>query len=59
VPPSDRLVDLYLAILSRPPTAREQAIARSYISKKSGAARDAWIDLTWALINSPEFLYRH
>jgi len=21
--------------------------------------RDVWLDLTWALINSPEFLLRH
>lgn len=28
-------------------------------SKYSSKRRDDWIDLTWALINSTEFLYRH
>jgi hypothetical protein len=50
---------LYLTILSRFPTPEELTILRDY--SKSGVARgkQALLDLTWALINSPEFLYRH
>jgi hypothetical protein len=59
VQPNVRLTELYLTILSRPPTAREQTIARLYGSNKGDGGREAWVDLTWALINSPEFLYRH
>jgi hypothetical protein len=50
---------LYLTILSRFPTDEELKIAEAY--SKSGAVkgREAMTDLAWALINSPEFLYRH
>ena len=54
-----RVVDLYLAILSRPPTDEEVKVWREYAANKSTFERDAWTDLAWALLNSPEFLYRH
>lgn len=47
----------YLTILSRFPTETELATAELYFQRN--AKRDAAIDLAWALINSPEFLYRH
>lgn len=65
------LQELYLTILSRFPTAGEVKIAEEYGQfsepiKRGKAAknarmkrRDDWVDITWALINSPEFLYRH
>jgi hypothetical protein len=51
--------NLYLTILSRFPTEADVRTAEEYA--KSGAAKgaDVWIDLAWALINSPEFLLRH
>jgi hypothetical protein len=50
---------LYLTILSRLPTKEEVAIIREYSqSAKSAPAADL-LDTAWALINSPEFLYRH
>lgn len=51
--------ELYLAILSRLPTADEVKNAEAYA--KSGVVKgpDVWVDLAWALINSDEFLYRH
>jgi hypothetical protein len=50
---------LYLTLLSRFPTDADMKAAE--LHAKSGAARgrEMWIDLTWALINSPEFLLRH
>jgi len=54
-----RVVDLYLTILSRPPTDEEVKVWREYAASKASIERDAWTDLTWALLNSPEFLYRH
>lgn len=50
--------ELYLTILSRPAAEEEMAAARDYI-EKSRARGEAMIDVVWALINSPEFLYRH
>lgn len=67
----ETLQELYLTILSRFPTADEVKIAEEYGRfsepiKRGRAARDArtkrrdnWVDIAWALINSPEFLYRH
>jgi hypothetical protein len=50
---------LYLAILSRNPTADEQRVAGNY-AKTPGVARRVFaLDLAWALVNSQEFLYRH
>ena len=45
---------LYLTVLSRRPTLAEWARAT-----KPDAGYTMLPDLAWALINSPEFLYRH
>jgi hypothetical protein len=50
---------LYLEILSRFPTAEELSTAAAYFQTGAVNRRQATIDLTWALINSSEFLYRH
>jgi hypothetical protein len=52
---------LYLMILSRFPTEEEQKILETYAEGgTSGEKRSrALADLAWALINSPEFSYRH
>jgi hypothetical protein len=55
---SDRAIveDLYLAALSRPPTAKEFDAAVSFL--KPGESRAAWAqDLLWSLVNSKAFLY--
>lgn len=52
------LVNLYLAILSRPPTQEERRTAADYIAQQRNPRRASG-DIAWALINSPEFLYRH
>ncbi len=58
--PRDPLDRIYLAVLSRYPTDDELKTASAYI--QSMPASNRWpgvVDLTWALINSAEFLYRH
>jgi Protein of unknown function (DUF1553)/Protein of unknown function (DUF1549) len=58
-PPADVISDLYLRILSRFPTAEETQIARDYLKRPGITRRQALTDLTWALLNTSEFLYRH
>jgi uncharacterized protein (DUF1684 family) len=53
--PIDRL---YLTVLSRYPTDDELRIVAGYFPAQ-GNKWPAAVDLTWALINSAEFLYRH
>lgn len=50
---------LYLAVLSRPPTAAESTVVVDYLNAAGRQRRDAAVDIVWALLNSPEFLYRH
>lgn len=56
--PAEIAEELYLTILSRPPTKDELETVADYVQankyKNAGA-----IDITWGLINSTEFLYRH
>lgn len=53
------LDELYLTILSRYPTAGELKNVQEYIKTGVVKGNDIWIDVTWALINSEEFLNRH
>ncbi len=50
---------LYLALLSRTPTAGELDTAAAYFKGPGRNPSQAAIDLAWALLNSKEFLYRH
>jgi hypothetical protein len=50
---------LFLATLSRPPTAAERELAVSALSKPAGDRRRAAEDLFWTLLNHPEFLFQH
>jgi hypothetical protein len=54
------VTELYLTILSRYPTADELRTLKAYAEanrRKRGA--NVFADVAWALVNSPEFLYRH
>jgi hypothetical protein len=50
---------MYLGILSRFPTEYELKIAENYFQTGKVNKRQATVDLSWALVNSEEFLYRH
>jgi hypothetical protein len=50
---------LYLTILSRFPTDADLKAVEEYAKTGVTKGPDVWIDLAWALINSPEFLLRH
>jgi Protein of unknown function (DUF1553)/Protein of unknown function (DUF1549) len=50
---------LYLTILSRLPTDADVKAAEEYAKTGATQGPDVWLDLAWALINSPEFLLRH
>ncbi len=50
---------LYLNILSRFPTQEEMEIVKTYSESGEAKRWEVAVDLAWALVNSPEFLYRH
>jgi hypothetical protein len=50
---------LYLTILSRLPTDEEVATVETYTKSSEAKGGQVLQDVAWALINSPEFLYRH
>ena len=50
---------IYLTVLSRLPTTDEREAVKQYTRQAEAKGAELQIDLTWALINTPEFLYRH
>lgn len=57
--PEEIAEQLYLTVLSRFPTEGDIQAAKQYAESGVTNGRDVWLDLTWALLNSPEFLMRH
>jgi len=57
--PREIAAGVYLGILSRFPTQEELTTIETYVQTGKAKGREAVVDLAWALINSPEFLYRH
>ena len=57
--PREALAELYLKILSRFPTPEELETVGEYARSDGVNQRDVYIDLAWALVNSPEFQYHH
>ena len=57
--PREAASRLYLTILSRLPTEEELATIREYSQSGKLKPPADLLDVAWALINSPEFLYRH
>lgn len=56
--PDDRLEILFLATLSRPPSAAERAAFLEHV-EQAGDRRKAWSDALWAIVNSAEFTFNH
>jgi len=56
---ADTVEEIYLTVLSRPPTRAEREVAMAYATASGGRSREAVTDLVWALMNSEEFLNRH
>jgi Protein of unknown function (DUF1553) len=57
--PRELINRIYLTVLSRYPTDAEIKTVEAYANSGVATGRQIAVDLTWALINSPEFLYRH
>ncbi|MFH0945690.1 MAG: DUF1553 domain-containing protein [Planctomycetota bacterium] len=51
--------ELYLTVLSRYPMRDEFEAAQEYFQSSGLNASEAAVDVAWALLNNPEFLYRH
>jgi hypothetical protein len=56
-PPQELIRQLYLTILSRPPSDDEWKLVAAHSQNVRG--QPAVVDLVWALFNSTEFMYRH
>ena len=56
--PEEIVQQLYLAIYSRTPDSEERVIGRGLFQKKGTTRRQAVEDLMWALINTPEFVFK-
>ncbi len=56
--PEGRLGEIFLTLLSRPPTAVERERYLAYIQKKKGA-KNAYEDIYWVLLNSTELIFNH
>jgi hypothetical protein len=51
--------ELYLSILTRPPSAQEKQETVDYLSQRSADRAAALQELTWALLASAEFRFNH
>ncbi len=58
VSPEHALIDLFCAFISRPPTDAEVQHFLDYLNSQP-SRRHALEDISWALINSKEFLFRY
>jgi hypothetical protein len=56
--PTEAIEELYLASLSRPPTADERAKTLGYLDQQANK-QQGLEDVLWALLNSKEFMFNH
>jgi len=57
--PREAVEAIYLSVLSRFPTEEELVAVAAYTRSGNAKGREVLVDITWALVNSAEFLYRH
>jgi hypothetical protein len=57
-PDAEMITELYLATVSRQPTAKESQAVLKYVGHAANK-RQAWEDVQWALLNTKEFMFRH
>jgi hypothetical protein len=57
--PQENIAELYLSILSRPPTTDELKVLQDYSESAEAQGASLAADVAWALINSPEFIFKH
>ena len=57
-PHEERLRELYLTALSRPPSQEELRALLAYLESKKDA-QAAYEDIVWVLLNTKEFLFNH
>jgi hypothetical protein len=57
--PEQVVEELYLATYSRPPTTEELLATTEIIKGESAERRQAIEDLLWALLNTPEFIFKN
>jgi hypothetical protein len=56
--PAEITEELYLRMYSRMPTEKEQEICQGLFAKSDADRRQVVEDLTWALLNTPEFVFK-
>ncbi len=51
--------NLYLLVYSRPPRAEEKQAAVAFLDRDPAKRRKSVEDLMWAMLNTPEFIFKH
>ena len=59
MPPKELIEELYLSVYSRRPTAAELTATLPLFEKEGANRRQATEDLMWALLNTPEFVFKN
>ncbi len=57
-PPAEIVEELYLLVYSRRPTQEELKVGVGLFEEKNSTRRRATEDLLWALLNTPEFVFK-
>ena len=58
LPPEKLVEELYLLVYSRPPADEEREVALKLFEDPQSSRRQATEDLLWALLNTPEFVFK-
>jgi hypothetical protein len=58
-PPEELVDELYLTVYSRFPSAEEKAAAVEFLKRDLNLLRKSVQDLVWAMLNTPEFVFKH